>query len=264
MPELEVFASPEMAWRLAARRIAECLREWPDLVLGLATGRTMEGVYAELVRLHRDEGLGFAHCRTFNLDEYVGLKPADPGSYRHYMDRHLFGRVGIAAARTHVPDGMAADPEQEAARYEAEISRSGGIGLQLLGIGENGHIGFNEPMSPFASRTRVVELTPETRAQNAPMFARGGRIVPLRAITMGIATILDAREILLVATGTAKATALAAALHGAPDPARPASALQRHPRWVVIADEAAAVSLAAAPARPAQTIATPRSAGCRR
>ena len=231
---------------LAAERIAARLRAAPGLVLGLATGRTMEGIYARLARLHREQGLTFAGCSTFNLDEYLGLAPDDPNSYRRYMNHHLFGLIDIDIARTHVPHGLAPDARAEAERYEARIRAAGGIDLQLLGIGENGHVGFNEPMASFASRTRSVELTPETRRQNEAMF--GGAIdrVPAQAVTMGIGTILEAREVLLVATGAAKAAVLADAIAGRVTPAVPASALQHHARCCVIADAAAASRLPAA------------------
>ena len=243
-----VLPQAEDVARLAAHRIAAALRAAPDLVLGLATGRTMERIYAELVRMHRAESLCFAGCRTFNLDEYACLGPDDPGSYRHYMNRHLFGLVDIDIARTHVPDGLATDTEAEGRHYEALIRQSGGIGLQLLGLGENGHIGFNEPMSPLSSRTRAVVLTPETRRQNAGMFAgyaSGGdeSRVPSKAITMGIGTILEAREILLVVTGTPKAIMLADALDGPVSLLAPASALRHHPRCRLIADSEAASRL---------------------
>ena len=238
--EIVVCASADAAARTAAQRIGQWLQAAPDLVLGLATGRTMEGIYAELVRLHREEGLSFARCRTFNLDEYAGLAPENPGSYRHYMNRHLFGLVDIGADNTHVPDGLATDAAAEGQRYEKRIRDAGGIDVQLLGIGENGHIGFNEPGSPFSSRTRAVELTSETLQQNAGLFADQPETMPVRAITMGIATILESRQALLVATGAVKATVLAAAVEGAMGPHIPASALQQHPRCCVIADTEAA------------------------
>ena len=227
---------------LAARRIADRLRAMPHLVLGLATGRTMERVYAELVRLHREDGLAFSRCTTFNLDEYAGLREDDPNSYRSFMDRHLFDLVDMERANTHLPDGLAPDPHVEGQRYEALIREAGGIGLQLLGLGENGHIGFNEPGSAFSSRTRSVDLAAETRRQNAALFARI-EDVPSRAITVGIATIMEAGSVLLVATGDAKAPALARAVQGAATPAVPASALQIHPSCEVILDEAAASRL---------------------
>ncbi len=222
-----------------AEMLAARLRSNPAVVLGLATGRTMERVYARLVDMHR-AGLSFAGCRTFNLDEYVGLEADDPRSYRATMDRLLFGLVDAVRERTAVPDGMARDPDAEAARYEAAIAASGGIGLQLLGIGETGHIGFNEPPSALGSRTRVVTLTAETRAQNAPMFGGDADAVPPRAITMGVGTILAAREIVLLAIGEAKAPILARALDGPVTPLVSASALQLHPCCLVVADAAAA------------------------
>ena len=231
------------AARHTAALIAQHLRAEPDIVLGLATGRTMQPVYAELVRLHRQQALDFARCRCFNLDEYVGLGAADPRSYRVFMDRHLFSLVNVAGRRTRLPDGTRVDLAAEAGRYEAAIRDAGGIGLQLLGIGETGHIGFNEPGSPLDSRTREVILTPRTRDQNAAMFGGRAEDVPSRALTMGVGTILEAREILLLATGTAKAAMLARALEGPVDAAVTASALQTHPCCAVIADEAAAAGL---------------------
>ena len=227
--ELLVRPDAEAGCVLAAERIASRLRAALGLVLGLATGRTMEGIYARLVRLHREQGLSFAGCRTFNLDEYLGLGPDDPNSYRSYMNQHLFGPIDIDIARTHVPHGLAPDTRAEVERYEACIRAAGGIDLQLLGIGENGHVGFNEPMASFASRTRGVELTPETRRQNEAMFGRAIERLPTRAITMGIGTILEARQVLLVATGAAKAAVLAEALAGPVTPAMPAAA-SRLPR----------------------------------
>jgi len=238
---LEIVVRPdaEKAAGFVAEMVATRLRSEPRAVLGLATGRTMEPVYARLVAMHR-AGLSFAGCWTFNLDEYVGLSADDPRSYRATMDRLLFGPVDAVRVRTAVPDGMAADPELEAARYEAAIAAAGGIGLQVLGIGETGHIGFNEPPSPLGSRTRVVTLTAQTRAQNAPMFGGDPGAVPLRAITMGVGTILEAREIVLLATGEAKSQVLVRALEGKVTPDVSASALQGHGRCVVVADAAAA------------------------
>jgi glucosamine-6-phosphate deaminase len=247
--EILLAANEERAAERAAGLIAAALRAEPALVLGLATGRTMERVYAHLVRLHRDQGLDFSACTTFNLDEYAGLPAAHPGAYRRYMDEHLFRAVNVRPERTFVPDGMAADLDAEGRRYEALIGAAGGIGLQLLGLGLTGHIGFNEPPADFASRTRPVALHPLTRAQNAECFGGDPGAVPARAITMGVATILAARRCLLLATGPGKAAILAAALEGPVTPAVPASVLQRHPDCVVIADEAAAARLAPGCAR---------------
>jgi len=201
--EVIVRFGAEQAAELASRLIAARLRAKPDLVLGLATGRTMERVYDRLVATRRSEGLDFSRCRTFNLDEYIGVPAEDEHSYRFYMNHHLFSRVNIDLANTHVPDGMAKDLRAEAARYERLIREAGGIDVQLLGIGEAGHIAFNEPLSALMSRTRDKALTPLTRQQNAAMFGGDPDKVPKRALTMGVGTILDARELLLLATGGA-------------------------------------------------------------
>ena len=229
---------------LAAHLIAAQLAARPDSVLGLATGRTMERVYARLVGLHEATGFEIRHCTCFNLDEYIGLEPQDPHSYRRFMDRHLFDLLPIARDRTHLPDGLAADLAAEAARYEQAIRASGGIDLQVLGLGETGHIGFNEPLSSFASRTRDVTLAPRTRTQNAALFDGVETAVPARAMTMGVATILEARRILLVVTGTAKAAILARAIEGPMTASISGSALQLHPDCLVLADEPAAAALA--------------------
>jgi glucosamine-6-phosphate deaminase len=241
--EVVVRPDADQAASLAARLIARRLLEKPDLVLGLATGRTMERVYAELVEMHRTEELAFEHCRTFNLDEYIGLGPEDERSYRRYMARLLFDHVDIDRANTHLLDGTAPDVKAEAARYEALILREGGIDLQLLGIGEAGHIGFNEPLSALMSRTRDKALTPATRRQNAAMFGGDADLVPARALTMGVGTILDARELLVLATGPAKAAILAKAVEGPITAMVSASAIQLHPSCKVILDEDAARDL---------------------
>jgi glucosamine-6-phosphate deaminase len=242
---MEVIIRPDRdaACRLAAALVAKELRAKPDLVLGLATGRTMERVYAALAEMHRRKELDFSLCQTFNLDEYIGLPASDPHSYRHYMDRHLFTRVNIRRSRTHLPDGMAADLGAEAARYEQLIHDAGGIGLQLLGLGEAGHIGFNEPLSALLSRTREKALTPTTRKQNAALFNGRLAAVPNRAITMGVGTILESKRCLLLVTGAGKSRILAKAVEGPITSMITASALQLHARCTVIADEAAAKHL---------------------
>lgn len=238
---MEVITRPdaEAAVDLVARLIADRLRARPDLVLGLATGRTMERVYARLVT----SGVTFRQCRTFNLDEYIGLPASDPNSYRRYMQAHLFEHVDIDPANTYLPDGCASDVKRAAAAYEEAIAAAGGIDLQLLGIGEAGHIGFNEPLSALMSRTRDKTLTPTTRAQNAEMF--GGEIdrVPMRALTMGVGTILEARELILLATGPAKAGIVARAVEGPITAMISASAIQIHPNCKVIVDTDAAGEL---------------------
>lgn len=244
MAPVEVIIQPnkEAAALLVSRIIARELRANPHLVLGLATGATMERVYRNLVRLHREEGLDFSLCRTFNLDEYVGLFPTDPNSYRHYMNRHLFDQVNIDLRNTHLPNGLAEDLEAECRHYESLIERFGGIDLQLLGIGKAGHIGFNEPLSALRSRTRVKALTPTTLKQNAPFFG-GEDKMPRRAITMGVGTIIEARRCILLATGDSKARVLAQAVEGPITSMVSASALQLHPRCTVVVDEEAAALL---------------------
>jgi glucosamine-6-phosphate deaminase len=237
--EVIIQSNAKAAARLVARIIAKELRGNPHLVLGLATGRTMEDVYAELVRMHKENKLDFSLCRTFNLDEYVGLPPDDPKSYRATMRQNLFSQVNIDLRNTHLPDGLAPNLDAECDQYEKAILKSGGIDLQLLGIGQDGHIGFNEPLSALRSRTRVKALTPTTRAQNAAYFGSPER-VPQRAITMGVGTILESRRCLLLATGKAKADIIAHAVEGPITAMISATALQLHPRCTVIVDEAAA------------------------
>jgi glucosamine-6-phosphate deaminase len=241
---VEVIIQPnqETASSLVARIVARELRANPHLVLGLATGKTMECVYRHLVRLHKDEKLDFSLCSTFNLDEYVGLFPSDPNSYRHYMDHHLFRHVNVDPRNTHLPNGLAEDLDSECHKYEALIQRFGGIDLQLLGIGKAGHIGFNEPLSALRSRTRVKALTPTTLKQNAPFFGGEDR-VPRRAITMGVGTILECRRCLLLATGESKAEVIAKAVEGPITSMISATSLQLHARCTVVVDEAAASKL---------------------
>jgi glucosamine-6-phosphate deaminase len=242
---MEVIIRPteELAAQLVAGIIAKELHARPQLVLGLATGRTMEKVYDDLARRRRDEQLDFSLCRTFNLDEYIGIAPDDSHSYRHYMNRCLFSRVNIDLRNTHLPNGMARDLHAECRRYEHLIHDCGGIDLQLLGIGVAGHIGFNEPLSALRSRTRDKALTPATREQNAPMFGGDLNKVPRHAITMGVGTILESHRCVLLATGPAKATIIAKAVEGPITSSITASALQLHPRCTVVVDEAAAAEL---------------------
>ena len=241
---MEVIIQPdaEAAGLLVARIIARELRANPHMVLGLATGGTMESVYRQLVRMHREDKLDFSLCHTFNLDEYCGLSPDDARSYRQYMNRHLFQQVNIDPRDTHLPNGLAADLEAECAAYEKLILKFGGIDLQLLGIGRGGHIGFNEPLSAFRSRARVKALTPATIQQNAPYFG-GEDQVPRRAITMGVGTILDARRCVLLATGAGKVDIVARAVEGPVTAMVSATALQLHQRCTVVVDEAAAARL---------------------
>ena len=241
---MEVIIQPtkDSAAALVARIIARELRANPHLVLGLATGKTMECVYRHLVRMHREEHLDFSLCSTFNLDEYVGLFPSDPNSYRHYMNHHLFQQVNVDIRNTHLANGMAEDLDAECRKYEALIQRFGGIDLQLLGIGKAGHIGFNEPLSALRSRTRVKALTPTTIKQNSVFFGGEDRM-PRRAITMGVGTIIETRRCLLLATGDSKAEIIAQAVEGPISSMVSASAMQLHPRCTVVVDEEAAANL---------------------
>ena len=237
---MEVIIRPEAetAAELVAWLMADFVREQPGATLGLATGRTMEKVYDRLVSMKLD----FSQCSTFNLDEYIGLPPDHRNSYRSYMDDRLFDHINIDKGNTHLPDGMSADYRAEAARYEKLIQAAGGIDLQLLGIGRSGHIGFNEPLSALFSRTREKGLTQATIDQNAPLFDDPDEM-PRRAFTMGIGTILDARRIILLATGAEKAEILAKAVEGPVTAMISATALQLHPSTTVIVDEKAASDL---------------------
>jgi glucosamine-6-phosphate deaminase len=242
---MEVIIRPtaDVAARLVATLVASSVRANPRLVLGLATGRTMERVYALLAQEYRDAGLSFRDVRTFNLDEYVGLPAHSPDSYRHYMDDKFFRHIDIDNALTQLPDGRAADLDGECADYERRIESAGGIDLQLLGIGAVGHIGFNEPLSALFSRTRVKALSPVTIAQNAVMFGGDPARVPRRAITMGVGTILNCRRCILLATGEEKAEIIAKAVEGPVTSMISASALQLHAHCTVVVDEAASSRL---------------------
>jgi glucosamine-6-phosphate deaminase len=240
--EIVIRPTAAAAAELVAQLMAHELRRNPRLVLGLATGRTMEVVYARLVQMHREENLDFSACHTFNLDEYIGLAPENPHSYRYYMNHHLFRKVNIDLHNTHLPDGLANDLEAECDHYEKLIQAAGGIDLQLLGIGNNGHLGFNEPLSAFNSRTTVKMLSPATREQNAPLFPSPD-LVPRRAITMGVGTILDCRRCILLATGEDKASIVAKAVEGPMTSMISATGLHLHPRCQVILDEDSASQL---------------------
>lgn len=232
----------ERACDLVASIIDKRIREHLDTVLGLATGRTMEMLYGNLADRHKRNGLDFSLIRTYNLDEYIGIPPEHPNSYRHYMNEHLFDKINIDPRNTHLPLGMAKDLARECEMYERSIRVNGGVDLQLLGIGESGHIGFNEPLSALKSRTRDKSLTPVTIEQNQQFFDPP-ESMPKRAITMGVGTILEAKRILLLVTGSKKADILAKAVEGPITSMVSASALQLHERCTVVADEAAASNL---------------------
>ncbi len=241
--EIIIQPTPDAGSIIAARIIAKLVRSKPDCVLGLATGSTPLGTYRELIRMHREDGLDFSRVTTFNLDEYVGLPPEHPQSYRAFMAENFFRHVNVDVKRTHIPDGMARDVPAECARYEAAIAAAGGIDLQLLGIGSDGHIGFNEPSSSLASRTRIKTLTERTRADNARFFGGDLAQVPFHCITMGVGTIMASREVLLLAFGASKADAVAGAVEGPITAMNPASVLQMHGVAKCIVDEAAAAKL---------------------
>ena len=232
--EIIIQPTPEAASLLAARHLARLIREKPNAVLGLATGHTPLALYRELIRLHREDGLDFSRVTTFNLDEYVGLPPAHPASYHAFMQEHLFAHVNVSPSRIHIPDACRA--------YEEAIRAAGGIDLQLLGIGGDGHIGFNEPSSSLASRTRIKTITERTRRDNAYAFATPDAM-PHHVLTMGVGTIMDARQVLLLAFGAKKADAIAAALEGPITAMNPASILQMHPVAKYLLDEPAAAKL---------------------
>lgn len=232
--------SPEEAVSFTVNRIARLVARKPEAVLGLATGGTMEPVYTGLVAAHR-EGLSFAKATSFNLDEYVGLTPNHPQSYRYYMEQHLFGQVDMDPSRIFVPRGDL-DPLEAAEAYESEIRSRGPMDLQLLGLGHNGHIGFNEPGSSLASRTRDKALTMSTREANARYFGPD-ETQPISALTMGIATIMDAKEILILAVGAAKAAAVRAVAEGPVTTMCPGSALQFHQNVTMVVDEDAGAGL---------------------
>jgi len=226
----------------AARLVVERLLRKPNMVLGLATGSTPVGMYRELIRRCREDGLDFTKVTTFNLDEYVGLPPDHEQSYHRFMREQLFDHMTIDPRYVHIPNGMAMDIEAHCGWYEDQIERAGGIDLQVLGIGANGHIAFNEPGSSLGSRTRVKTLTQQTREDNARFFASMEE-VPRHAITMGIGTIMEARELLMLVTGEAKADALKAACEGPLTAMVPASMIQMHRKAYVIVDRAAASKL---------------------
>ena len=241
---MEVIIRPttQDAVNLTARLIADAISAKPQFKLGLATGATMEAVYAELVAMNKAGSVDFSRVTTFNLDEYIGLPPEDKNSYRYYMNHHLFNHINIDMRNTNLPNGMAEDEIAEGRRYEAAIRDCGGIDLQLLGIGSDGHIGFNEPISSLGSRTRAKALTPATYVQNSIYF-NPPESMPRRAFTMGVGTILDAKRIVMLITGSKKAGIAAQAIEGPVTSMVTGSALQLHPNAVVILDEGSASKL---------------------
>lgn len=244
MLRVVIHPSAEAASLGLAHFLARTLRAWPTLVLGLPTGRTPIPLYRELVRLHRQGRADFSRATTFNLDEFAGLSPRDPQSYHAFMRRHLFDGVNLAPDRIEFLNGQARDMRREARRYERRIAAVGGLDLVLLGIGGNGHLGFNEPAATLVSRTHLSTLRPATRRANAWLFDGDARRVPRRALSMGIGTILSARGVVLLATGRAKTAIVRRALTGPITTRVPASLLQLHPSVVVVLDREAASGLA--------------------
>lgn len=240
--DLLITPATDDAVALTARFIIDKISHTPDAVLGLATGRTMQPLYAQLVAHYNAGAVDFSSVRTFNLDEYIGVPADNENSYRYYMNTHLFSKININPAHTYLPNGMARDPADESAAYEAHIRAAGGIDLQLLGLGSNGHIGFNEPLSSFRSRTRETILAEATITQNGALF-KNGDTMPTRVLTMGIGTIMEAKKIVMLVTGKSKAAILAQMLEGPLTAMVPASILHFHPDVVVVCDEDAATEL---------------------
>ena len=240
--ELIVSKTKEIASRKAADLMAAAIRKNPKIVLGLATGSTPEGMYANLVKDCKAKKISFKSVKSWNLDEYVGLEPTHDQSYRYFMNKNLFDHVDIVKRNTHVLNGLAKNSDAECAKYEKAIKTAGGIAIQVLGIGSDGHIAFNEPGSSFASRTREVALTPQTIKDNARFFKKAAD-VPRKALSMGIGTIMEAKRIVILAFGKGKADAVKGAIEGGISAFCPASILQMHPDVWFFCDEEAASKL---------------------
>jgi glucosamine-6-phosphate deaminase len=233
---VKVCKSVEEAGRCAAALFAARVISRPDCVLGLATGSSVLHTYAALIEDFEAGITDYSRVTTFNLDEYLGLKPEDENSFNFFMRRNLFSRLNVPAGNIHIPDGLAADPGACCEEYERAIEAAGGIDLQLLGIGRNGHIAFNEPGGSFGGKTRAVTLAEDTIAANSRFFKEPSDI-PKRALTMGAGTIMKAKSIVLMACGKEKAAAVSGMLNGPLTPACPASILRLHPNVTVIIDE---------------------------
>ena len=244
---MEIIIQPSAAEAslVAARLIARTVRNKPQAVLGLATGSTPLKLYQELIRMHQEEDLDFSQVTTFNLDEYIGLPPDHAQSYYHFMHENFFNHVNVDPKNVHIPDGMTQDVPGFCEAYEREISAAGGIDLQILGIGTDGHVGFNEPTSSLASRTRIKTLTQQTLEDNTRFFDNPAE-QPHHVITMGVGTILDSRQIIMLAFGENKADAVAQSVEGPITSMLPASALQLHAKTHFIVDETAAGGLSKA------------------
>lgn len=236
---LQIFTDPSAIAKHVSAVLVNKIQSKPEAVLGLATGGTMEPIYAHFVAQARQTKLDVSRLTSFNLDEYIGLSPDHPKSYSAYMREHLFRHLAFDTSRLHLPDGLAQDLAEHCRAYSARLQGCGGIDLQLLGVGGNGHIGFNEPGTAFDASCHVVELAEQTRIDNSRFFAEGAR-VPSSAITMGMREIMEAREIVLVATGESKASIVAEWYQRDVTEMIPFTALKRHPKTTVILDEAAA------------------------
>ncbi len=223
----------------AAQLLASQITMQPDSVLGLATGSTPVGMYKRLVEMYGNEELSFKDVSSFNLDEYIGLDGKNPQSYRAFMESNLFSHIDLPSDNVHIPSGMAEDVQQECINYENAIESLGGIDLQVLGIGHNGHIGFNEPNSSFEARTHLVDLDEVTIQANARFF-EDESLVPKQAISMGIKTIMKSKKVMLLASGKDKAEILQKMIYGPITPAVPASILQLHQDFIIVIDEEAA------------------------
>lgn len=223
----------------AGKQVIEKVKSVRQPILGLATGSTPEGLYRYLIEANKNHDVSFENVTTFNLDEYIGLDRDDPNSYQYFMKEKLFDQIDIDPNRTHLPNGVAADIEQECLDYEALIKKTGVIDLQILGLGVNGHIAFNEPGTSFTSRTQRTDLVEETIEANARFFENKAD-VPTQAITMGIETIMESKEIILLASGENKAEAVKRLVEGEVTEDFPASILQKHPHVTIVIDEAAA------------------------
>lgn len=239
---VRIYPTSELASSAAAVLIAGQIIDEPKSILGLATGSTPVPIYQELIELYHKGVIDFGNVTTYNLDEYVGLAPDHPCSYRRFMQENLFAHVNVPAERIHIPNGMAQNVEEECLGYDEAIAAEGGLDLQLLGLGANGHIGFNEPAEKFTTHSFCVKLTEQTLKDNRRFF-EDDAVMPTHALTMGIASIMQAKRIVLVATGKNKAAAVKAMVEGPVDPNVPASILQMHRHATIILDAEAAALL---------------------
>ncbi|NIA06802.1 MAG: glucosamine-6-phosphate deaminase [Actinobacteria bacterium] len=240
--EVFVYQKYDEISQASAKVVADTINSKPNAVLGLATGSTPLGLYKELARMHKEEGLDFSHVRSFNLDEYVGLSPDHPQSYHYFMHENLFKHINIEPQNVHVPSGTTKNYQAFCEWYEQRIEECGGIDVQVLGIGSDGHIAFNEPGSSLGSRTRIKTLSKETIEDNSRFFDKK-EDVPIYAITMGVGTVLEARKVILLANGANKAKAIADAIEGPVSCMCTASVLQLHPDSLLFLDTDAAGKL---------------------